>query len=150
MEAPSGPSYFFDLKESVGAFESGVDDKPGRAWAERHYLPHLHGLVDTRWLEPAAFFANYELLKKLSYLGRYPDSGLVFIYPKVDEKLGAVDESIKKIVSKQLAPRTAILYLEYLLARILTLVDDDETLRRHVLDFRAKYAGKHTLHSKEP
>jgi hypothetical protein len=152
MEAPSGRRYFFDLKLSESAFGSCADDKPHRQKAERHYLPHLHGLVDTRWLEPAAFFANYEVLSNLSYLGRHPDSGLVFIFPKANERLMTADETIKKIVSKRLAPRVAILYLEYVVARILTSVDDDETLRRHFLDFQAKYIRKHAIHSsaKEP
>jgi hypothetical protein len=92
------------------------------------------------------------VLSNLSYLGRHPDSGLVFIFPKANERLMTADETIKKIVSKRLAPRVAILYLEYVVARILTSVDDDETLRRHFLDFQAKYIRKHAIHSsaKEP
>lgn len=152
MEAPSGRRYFFDLKVPKSAFESCADDDPHRNKAERDYLPHLHGLVDTRWLQPEAFFANYEVLSKLSYLGRIADSGMVFIFPKTDARLMVTDETIKKIVSKTLAPRVAILYLEYVLARILTLVADDQTLHRHFLDFRAKYIGEHAIHSsaKEP
>ena len=147
IEAPSGRRYFFAVKGPEAAFESCVDDEPHRKKAERYYLPHLNGLVDTRWLQPAEFFANYEVLSKLSYLGRYADSGMVFIFPKTDARLMVVDETIKKIVSKTLAPRVAILYLEYVVSRILTLVDDDDTLRRHFLHFQAKYIRGHALHS---
>lgn len=152
MEAKSGRSFFFDLKLSEAAFGSCPDNAPHRQKAERHLLPHLRELVDTRWLVPEAFFANHELLAKLSYLGRYPDSGLVFIFPRANEPLKETDETIKKMVSKKLAPRVALLYLEYVVARILTLVDDDAALRGHFLDFRSKYAGEHALHSpaKEP
>ena len=152
MEAKSGRRIFFDLKLPEAAFESCADDAPHRKKAERQYLPHLNGLVDTRWLQPAEFFANYEVLSKLSYLGRYADSGMVFIFPKTDSRLMAIDETIKKIVSKTLAPRVAILYLEYVVSRILTLVHDDDTLRRHFLDFQARYIRGHALHSsaKEP
>ena len=147
MEAPSGRRYFIDLKLSEAAFGSCPDDDLHREKLEHDYGSRLRGLVDARWLEPAAFSANYELLKKISYLDRYADSGLVFIFPKANEGLMAADEIIKKIVSKTLAPRTAILYVEYLLARILTAVDDDETPRAHFLTFAAKYPGGHTLHS---
>ena len=149
MEAPSGRRYFVDTKRPGSAFESCADNEPNREKAERHHLPLLHGLVDTRWLQPEAFFANYEVLAKLSYLGRYADSGMVFIFPKTDSRLMVADETIKKIVSKALAPRVAILYLEYLLARILTAVDDDDLLRRHFLDFQTKYIRKHAIHSSE-
>lgn len=152
IEAPSGRRYLFDVKPPESDFESCTDNQSNRDKAERDYLPHLHELVDTRWLQPEAFFANYEVLSKLSYLGRFADSGMVFIFPKTDSRLMVADETIKKIVSRTLAPRVAILYLEYVLARILTAVDDDEAMRRHFLDFQAKYVSKHAIHSsaKEP
>lgn len=139
MEGTSGRKIFFELKLSETGFGSCADDERHREKLERHYRPHLHGRVDAKWLEPTAFFANYEVLTHLSYLGRHADSGLVFIFPKTNEGLMEGDETIKQIVSKTLAPRVAILYLEYLVGRILELVADDEVLRKHFLEFREKY-----------
>ena len=50
-------------------------------------------------------------------------------------------KAIKQIVSKTLAPRTAILYLEYVVERILAAVGDDVELREHYLGFREQYIG---------
>src|SRR5688500_18935973 len=56
MEAPSGRTYFFDVKPPESVFESCADNEPNREKAERQYLPHLHGQVDTRWLQHESFF----------------------------------------------------------------------------------------------
>ena len=139
MEAKSGRRIFFDLKHAETGFASSAEDEWHGQKLERQYRPHLREHVDAKWLEPATFFANYEVLSKLSYLGRYADSGLVFIFPRANARLMAAQAVIKQIVSKSLAPRLAIFYLEYLLERMLVAVADDEALRRHFLEFREKY-----------
>ena len=139
MEAKSGRRYFFDVKLSEPGFASCTDDEQHREKLERHYRPHLRERVDAKWLEPATFFANYEVLRRLSYLGRYSDSGLVFLFPRSNEHLLNAQETIKHIVSKTLAPRVASFYLEYLVERILAAAGDDEALRKHFLEFREKY-----------
>ena len=138
LEARNGRRIFIDLKSSR-TFASCDDDERHRARLAALYEPHLRGLVDAKWLEPAAFFANYEIMRKLSYLGRYPDSGIAFVFPRASEALMKADAVIKQIVSKSLAPRVAILYLEFLVERILAAVADDETLHRHYLSFRAEH-----------
>ena len=141
MEATSGRKIFFDLKVSEAGFGSCADDEPHRDKLERHYRPHLNEYVDAKWLEPATFFENYEVLRNLSYLGRHVDSGLVFIFPKANQHLTDAETAIKRMVSKRLAPRVAIFYLEYLVERMLEAVGDDEALRSHFLDFREKHIG---------
>jgi len=125
MQAESGRTIFFDLKLAERGFARGADDEWHRRRLERHYLPHLQEHVDAKWLEPTTFLAHYEILRKLSYLGRHADSGLVFIFPKANKHLMAAETPIKQIVSKSLAPRLAIFYLEYLVERILAAVADD-------------------------
>lgn len=135
MESDSGRRYFFDTKLSEAVFGSSADDDRNREKLERHYRPHLHERVDAKWLEPAAFFAHCEVLGHLSYLGRYADSGVVFVFPKANAGLMEAEETIKQIVSKTLAPRVAVLYLEYLVGRILEAVEEDAALRAHFLRF---------------
>jgi hypothetical protein len=139
MEADTGMRIFFDVKLAESGFGVCEDDERHRDALERRYRPHLREHVDAKWLEPAKFFGNEEVMRKLSYLGRYPDSGMVFIYPKANEGLKDAEEEIKHIVSKTLAPRVAILYLEYLVERILEATADDAALREHFLGFRDKY-----------
>lgn len=141
LEAPGGRRIFFDLKLAETAFESCEDNEENRRTLEQHYLPHLIEHVDTTWLLPESFAQHGEILKKLSCLGRYPDSGFVFIFPKANRSLAESENAIKRIVSKSLAPRVAILYLEYLVARILTLTEDDPALHQHYARFKDKYVA---------
>jgi len=141
MEGESGRRIFFDLKLAETGFARGADDERHRYGLERLYRPHLQEHVDEKWLEPATVLAHYEVLRKLSYLGRHADSGLVFIFPRANKHLMAAETPIKQIVSKRLAPRLAIFYLEYLVERILAAVADDESLRRHFLKFRDQYVA---------
>ena len=139
LEGESGRKIFFELKRAESAFGSCADDEGHRAKLESHYRPHLSEHIDAKWLQPETFFANYQVLRDVSYLGRHADSGLVFIFPKANEQLMAAEGAIKQIVSKSLAPRVAIYYLEYLVERILEAAAGDEALRRHYLEFRENY-----------
>jgi hypothetical protein len=139
LEADTGRRIFFGVKLAEGEFGRCAGDDEHQEKLREEYAVHLREHVDAKWLERSTFRANYQVLRTLSYLGRYPDSGAVFIFPKANEQLMEVAASIKQIVSKSLAPRVAILYLEYLVERILEAVAGDEPLRRHYLAFREKY-----------
>ena len=139
MESSGGPRIFFDLKLSEESFGSCEDDAAHQQKLRTQYQPYLQEHVDAKWLEPSAFCKNYQVLRNLSYLGRYPDSGAVFIFPKANEKLMQAENTIKHIVSKSLAPRVEIFYLEYLVERILEAVAADDALKRHYLAIRDKY-----------
>ena len=139
LEGKSGRRIFFDVKLSETRFGAREDDAAQRASFERHCRAHLEEHVDAKWLAPPACFDNHELLRKVSYLGRYPDSGLAFIFPRADASLREAEKTIKQIVSKTLAPRVAIFYLEYLVERILTAVEGDPDLRKHFLRVRDEY-----------
>lgn len=137
LEAPDGRRVFLDVRLEGTAFEHCEDNAVNRRTLEQLYLPHLLEHVDTTWLLPETFAQHYEILRKLSYLGRYPASGFVFIFPK--QSLAESENVIKRIVSKSLAPRVAIFYLEYLVARLLTLTEDDPPLHEHLMRFKEKY-----------
>ena len=139
MESTAGMRIFVELALAEEDFGSCGEDQAHQDELRDHYRPYLQDHVDAKWLESAAFCANYEVLRKLSYLGRYPDSGVAFVFPKANEGLKQAEATIKQIVSKSLAPRVAILYLEYLVEKILTAVADDAPLKRHYLAFRDKY-----------
>lgn len=139
LEAPDGRRIFFDVKLAQTGFESCEDNEANRRTLERRYLPHLIEQVDTTWLLPETFAQHAGILKKLSWLGRHPASGFVFVFPKANKSLAESENAIKRIVSKSLAPRVAILYLEFLVARILTLTAGDAPLHAHYMRFKEKY-----------
>ena len=139
LEGKSGRRIFFDVKLAETRFGAREDDAAQPARFERHCRAHLEEHVDAKWLAPPACFENDELLRKVSYLGRYPDSGLAFIFPRADTSLREAEKTIKQIVSKSLAPRVAIFYLEYLVERILNAVESDPQVRGHFLQFRDRH-----------
>jgi hypothetical protein len=139
MESAAGRKIFFELKLSEESFGSCDNDERHQKKLEDHYRPFLRNHVDSKWLELPAFCANYQVLRNLSYLGRYPNSGVVFIFPKANETLMQAEGAIKQIVSKSLAPQVAIFYLEYLVERILEAVAGDQALTQHFVAFRDKY-----------
>ncbi len=139
LENDRGRRIFFELKLSENEFGTCEGDDEQCLKLERHYRPYLQDHVDAKWLNKDVFFRQYRILRNISYLGRYPDSGLVFIFPKANETLRDSEEAIKQIVSKSLAPRVAILYLEYLVGRILTIVQGDDLMSEHYLEIREKY-----------
>ena len=134
-----GRRFFFELKLSESKFGSCRNDERHACKLRKFYAPNLDGHVDAKWLEPSTFCANYQVMRNLSYLGRYEDSGAVFIFPKANEPLMKAAGTIKYIASHSLAPRVAILYLEYLVERILEAVAGDEVLTKHYLALRVKY-----------
>lgn len=139
MEARPGRLIFFDVKLSQDDLGRRSGDEALSPELAPEYEALLREHVDAKWLEPANLAANEQMMRKLSWLCRHPDSGLVFIFPRANERLMESEERLKHIVSKSLAPRIAILYLEYLVERILRLVEGDQALREHFLHFRAKY-----------
>src|SRR5207253_5246623 len=93
LEGDDEQRYFFEIKLSENEFGS-LKDPPDEGRIDRHYREHLHGYIDARWLENATFFKHYQILRNVSYLGRYPKSGLIFIFPKANESLRESEEAI--------------------------------------------------------
>jgi hypothetical protein len=139
LEGPADLKIFVDVKLSESGFGSCMDDERQRARLEQHYRPYLTERVDSRWLEKEAFFKHYEILTHLSYLGRYPNSGVLFIYPKANQRLMASDDTIKRMAAVSLAPRMEILYLETLVDRILKATAGDSAMQEHYKAFLTTY-----------
>ncbi len=139
LEESGGQKIFLNLKLAETTFGSGEIDPAHRQIFDRDCKPFLLDRVDAQWLLDDASSLHENVLRHVAYLGRYPDSGLVFIYPKANESLTASDNVIKRIVSKSLAPRVAILYLEPLVTRILKATEGDAALHAHFLEFGEKY-----------
>jgi hypothetical protein len=139
MEASSGERVFVDVKLAEAHFGRCEPDAQDFDNLARRYAPELREHVDAKWLAPDAFFANRRVMRNLSCLAGDPRSGAVFIFPRANECLKAEEQTIKQIVSKSLAPRVAIYYLEYLVERALKATAADPRLHEHFLRFRAKY-----------
>lgn len=139
LEEAGGQKIFFNLKLAETTFGSCENDAEHRERFDRDCRPFLVEHVDAEWLRDDTSSKHAQILRHVAYLGRFVDSGLIFIYPKGNKSLTDSDNVIKRIVSKSLAPRVAILYLEPLIARILKATAGDTALHAHFLEFREKY-----------
>lgn len=139
LEEVGGQKIFLNLKLAETTFGSCENDPEHRRIFDRDCRTVLGDHVDAEWLRDETFWKHDQILRHVAYLVRYPDSGLVFIYPKANESLSESDNVIKRIVSKSLAPRVAILYLEPLVTRIFEATAGDAALHAHFVQFREKY-----------
>jgi len=139
LEEAGGQKIFFNLKLAETTFGSCENNAEHRQIFDRECRTFLADRIDAEWLREETFWKHERILRHVAYLGRHPDSGLVFIYPKANERLTESDNVIKRIVSKSLAPRVAILYLEPLLTRILKATEGDAALHTHFVEFGEKY-----------
>ena len=111
-----GRQCYFEIKLSELKFGDAKADARHVAKLEGIYAPRLRTIVRPEALEPDYFFANYQLLRNLSYLhDDVSDLFLVFprangaLIPQVTDVLSKVDEAMRT--------RVHMVYLERLVPK---------------------------------
>lgn len=143
LEYAHGSKVFFEAKLS----ETGFGKADPRKWEEKyrdkfetHYREPLSGLVDAKWLEPERFMQHYQILRNISYLGRFRESRLFLVYPEANGHLRRDEPAIREIAGTGLGDRVRIVYLESLVDAILeAMVQMPERFQRHFIEFERKY-----------
>jgi hypothetical protein len=83
------------------------------------YRPRLEGKVHERFLEKESFFANYQLLRNISFLGETRGiSRLVLLFPDANEKLAGTEELLDEILVPEYRSLVSVRYLEVALAAV--------------------------------
>ena len=142
LESQGTPLAFFETRLSEARFAAAnkTEREKYAGKFERFYRPALTGIIDPKWLEYETFVANYQILRNISYLGRYPGSQLYFIFPKANESLRKDENTIRDIMAPFLTKRVTIIHLECLVKR---LVGGGENVsaeyRSHIEEFAQKY-----------
>jgi hypothetical protein len=105
LQGSSEHRVFVEVKLSEREFGSCPNDERHRQKLNKYYRPLLTEHVDPEWIDHTTFFTHYQILRNLYYLARHPRSSLIFIFPKRNETLAEAEETIRRIVSRSLAPR---------------------------------------------
>lgn len=100
------------------------------------YRARLEGKVKPQYLEPQAFFANYQILRNLCYLDR--QSQVLFIVPRANENLEAGLKVIEDAPMEHFRRAIHVVFLEDLIDRIQS-ASLSEKMKKHFEEFRAKY-----------
>jgi hypothetical protein len=136
LEGDSGGDVFFELRFSETDFGGYEDDELYRPKLEP---PFAQDGVDPPWFDGKAFSENYRILRSVSCLGQHPANRLFFIFPAANESLTRNEAAIAKIAAEAMGTRVVILYLEVLVERIRTVIEDDPALLEHFEQFEEKY-----------
>lgn len=104
------------------------------------YIPRLRGKVPDRLLEAEGFFANYQLLRNLSYL-RGADDRLLLLLPRAHAGLVHQAEVFRNSVLPPWQSQVALVFMEDLIERLEQMLHGGA--RRHYGECRRKYV----LHS---
>ena len=116
----AGAETYCEVKLSEREFGPATDDARHRRKLDGIYGPVLSGHLDDGLLEPAGFFANYQILRNLWLVAR-PDHSqdrVVFLLPKANAKLVAQLEDVLKRVRRPLRNRVSVVHVESLLERL--------------------------------
>jgi hypothetical protein len=119
-----------------GAAEANAERE--RKW-ERIYRPRLEGKIQPAYLESYAFFANYQLLRNLSY-ARGPDDTVVFVVPTRNRSAASHAEAILATAVVPGALNARLVHLEDVCRAVsaLELLPGDRW-PKHYSQFASKY-----------
>jgi len=105
---------FVEIKYTEAGFGTVKDSAVQRDRWSTIYQPRLQSLVDEQMLQPEVFFKNYQLLRNVSYLSKYPDSWLLLIYPEANRKVDSQAKHVIEHLVGGVRDRVKIVYLEAL------------------------------------
>lgn len=134
-----GVRTFCEVKLAETEFGGAADDVRHRIKMEQIYCPVLRGQCEDHLLEPAAFFANYQILRNVWLAAREPSSQVLFMLPRANVMLWPPLESVLEGLAPQLRQRVRVVAMEDVLA---TLAADSclpALLACHVEVMKEKY-----------
>jgi hypothetical protein len=127
---------YFEIKYSEADFGTAKDDERHQQKLETIYRRKLAGKVDPKYLEGGTFFANYQILRNLSYLE--PGGRMFFVVPRANESLTEGLRVIREAPNATYRESIHVLFLEDIVDRMLRVTVSDK-MRRHFEQFKSKY-----------
>jgi len=136
----TGVQTYCEVKFSESGFGGAKPDQPHIEKRDSIYVPRLRGVVSTEVLESEQFFANYQVLRNISYVSDDERSRVVFLLPRANATLATLEPFLADHVASEMWPRIRIVYLEDLVQTLIeTNSTSPERLRRHLELFAQKY-----------
>ena len=132
---------FFECKFTEAAFGKAESDarhmkKRNDVYVKKGYLA---GKVPDEIINGSDFFANYQLLRNLSYLRETHQDLLFVIYPRAHAGLDPQWEKFTNLLLPKMRSRVRRIYLEDLVCAFEKSADESE----HWRQFREKYLPEH-------
>lgn len=134
-----GGSVYCEVKLSEAEFGTAKDDAKHRDKLERIYRDRLAPLVPDEYLEPSAFFANYQILRNISLLFRNPQDKVVFLLPQENEGLSRQLDPVIQSLEPAVRARIRVVYIEQLLHALVSDSSLPTDLRAHAAFVVEKY-----------
>lgn len=128
---------FCEFKLTEGEFGRARDDTRHRQKLENIYLPKLTGKVGPDLLDPATFFARYQLLRNIAYADATGSASVLFVVPKANERLIRPLAEMQDWLAPALRPFVSVLYIEEIVSWLRTAPGSD--LAAYYDDYAAKY-----------
>jgi hypothetical protein len=135
----TGIRTFCEVKLSEADFGTAPDDKAHQDKLKAVYLNALAGRVDAAMLEPATFFAHYQLLRNLWHIAECEDARLIFLIPRANKKIWNDATSFKLRVAEPLRERVAVIAIEEVILSLCEDIRCPDSLRQYAQMLRIKY-----------
>lgn len=131
-----------EVKLTESEFGIARDDASHRRKLLETYAPRLAGRVNDALLEPARFFASYQILRNVWHIAQSPSDHLVFLLPKAHRDLNAILEPVLGELGIDLRSRVHILHVEDVLGRLVHDPVCPAPLRNYATTLVAKYVPR--------
>lgn len=143
VDIDDGGKVYFELKYSENEFGRANNDPNHKNKYKNIYRPGLHKVVNEEYLEQTKFFANYQIMRNLYYLGmdKNNDNYVIFVFPQKNEDLQkTINEIVKDNVMKEpYMNKVQFLYVENIVDSLQHKLCSQPKLNYHYSAFREKY-----------
>jgi hypothetical protein len=130
----------FELKLSENGFGTCSGDDRHQKKRVAIYVPRLESWVPSELLAPHFFFANYQIMRNVSYVDATLPRRVIFLHPRANLPLSFAEPLLGDLANR--APRGLIrsIHLEDLWESLEARASDlSSTARESVSEFQAKY-----------
>lgn len=141
-QSSQGARTFCEVKLSEPEFGSALDNAAHRAKLERIYKPVLAGFCNAELLKPQCFFANYQLLRNTWLAAREPESAVVFLLPRANNRIWRQLQGFIQTLSPALASRVHAVAIEDVLSSLASTVSLPDALVGYAELLQEKYVPR--------
>jgi hypothetical protein len=127
-----------EVKYAEPGFGSGEPNAERTEKLRKIYRPRLAPLVAAEYLEEATFFANYQVLRNLSYISR--DRHIVFVVPRANDAFAPGLQVARWAPLPAYRRNVHVVYLEDVVSTLISAPLADSA-REHFAEFRRKYVA---------
>jgi hypothetical protein len=143
-KSPDGAWTYCEVKLTEQEFGQAKGEPRHFEKLKRDYGPQLRAHCSSQLLEPAAFFAHYQILRNIWLAARTPNGRALFLLPSQNEALWAPLKRVLGELDTALRERVHVVKLETLLADLSGDGNRNHKLRIHAERLSEKYVLRPT------